>query len=164
MDNLLIKDLALYNANTFVEAFKDKCFNFYDWFCKDSSLKNKAKNLFNKVKKLVLSNGNNAFFNFSGEGTDVFFKNNCPCYGDGRLYDSFSICDGNGDVICWVAPKNPYGYVELSYEGHGFENGTNSLSFNSFNELCNYIMNPKLFDKVPGVHGMNSDVYVFKKA
>ena len=24
------------------EGNNDKCFNFYDWFCKDKSLKNKA--------------------------------------------------------------------------------------------------------------------------
>jgi len=34
----------------------------------------------------------------------VFFKNNCP--GQGKLYDSFSICtnDEANDVVIWCAP------------------------------------------------------------
>ena len=30
---------------------KEGCFNFYDWFCQEKSLKNKALNLMPKVKK-----------------------------------------------------------------------------------------------------------------
>ncbi len=49
------------------------CFNFYDWFCKDTSLQRKSKTLFGQVKR---------FLKFGPEvdilNTYVFFKNNCP--------------------------------------------------------------------------------------
>jgi hypothetical protein len=35
---------------------KMTCFNFYDWFCKDSSLERKANVLFPKVKQFPCSN------------------------------------------------------------------------------------------------------------
>ena len=51
------------------------CYNFYDWFCKDSSLKNKADTLFRAscrfVKKLDIDLDKHY----------VFFKNNCPFNG-----------------------------------------------------------------------------------
>jgi hypothetical protein len=36
----------------------------------------------------------------------VFLKNNCP--GQGKLYDSFSICtyDEKGDVVIWCTPAS----------------------------------------------------------
>ena len=61
----------------FDEAFnKDNCWGFFDWFCKDSSLKNKAKVLFGKVKALARSG------KFDPTKTYVFFKNNCPLVGN----------------------------------------------------------------------------------
>jgi hypothetical protein len=35
------------------EGLENDCFNFYDWFCKDSSLERKANILFPKVKKFI---------------------------------------------------------------------------------------------------------------
>lgn len=159
MDNLLIKDIPSFNASQFAEAFKDKCCNFYDWFCDDKSLEGKSKSLFGKVKKLVKANSKSHIFDFSGDGTYTFFKNNCPCYGDGRLYDSFSICkdDDDGTVICWVAPRNPYGYAELSYDGHGFESDTHSLNFYDFKSLCKFIEDPSRFEKT----NARGNVYVY---
>jgi hypothetical protein len=74
------------------------CFNFYDWFCKDKSLKNKATRLFMLVKRWVKNR------NTDTDKVYVFFKNNCPM--NGPLYDDFRICDiETGDVVWTVIPK-----------------------------------------------------------
>ena len=78
------------------EGSENDCFNFYDWFCKDSSLERKANALFPKVKKFVASTQVDIL------DTYVFFKNNCPVIGP--LYDDFRICDDNG-VLFTVIPK-----------------------------------------------------------
>lgn len=97
------------------------CHDFHDWFCSDASLANRAKNLQNKVIKLL------GKFRDSGQAIDsksvyVFFKNNCP--GSGPLYDSFSICDcKSGDVIYWVTPKSGHnGQAEIFSSATGFSN------------------------------------------
>ena len=73
------------------------CFNFYDWFCKDSSLERKAIALFPKVKRFLKEHPE-----IDTQSTYVFFKNNCP--GSGPLYDDFRICNEN-EVIYTVIPK-----------------------------------------------------------
>jgi hypothetical protein len=78
------------------EGSENDCFNFYDWFCKDSSLERKANALFPKVKKFVAATQVDIL------DTYVFFKNNCPM--NGPLYDDFRICDENG-VLFTVIPK-----------------------------------------------------------
>jgi len=79
------------------EGSENDCFNFYDWFCKDSSLERKAKALFPKVKKFVAAQPE-----IDPSRTYVFFKNNCP--GAGPLYDDFRICNEK-EVIYTVIPK-----------------------------------------------------------
>lgn len=77
----------------------NRCYNFYDWFCKDKALKAKSEKLFRQVRKFV------KVFNIDLNKHYVFFKNNCPMRGP--LYDSFSICDiESGDVVYWVTPKS----------------------------------------------------------
>lgn len=73
----------------------NECCNFCDWFCADSALKNKATNLFKKVKRISISK------KFDLEKTYVFFKNN-----SGRTwYDDFRICDlESKEVIYTVTP------------------------------------------------------------
>jgi hypothetical protein len=72
---------------------------WYDWFCKDSSLKNKTKALAPKVKKISKSPKINI------DTMYVLFKNNCPLYGN--LYDDFRICDlETDDVIFTIIPKH----------------------------------------------------------
>ena len=144
MDNLLITDASTLTSDEFIQEFESKCYNFYDWFCKDSSLKNKAKSLFAKVKKFLKAN---KMFDFAGKKVSVFFKNNCPCYGDNRLYDSMSFTneDDDGVVLCWVSPRNPYGFAELCFPGHGFGPNDEGLYFNSFSDLCKYIADPSHF-------------------
>ena len=78
------------------EGDQNDCFNFYDWFCKDSALERKANILFPKVKKFIQSTQVDIL------DTYVFFKNNCPV--NGPLYDDFRICDENG-VLFTVIPK-----------------------------------------------------------
>ena len=74
------------------------CFNFYDWFCRESSLENKANKLFPRVKTFAEKMGVNL------DTTYCIFKNNCPM--GGQLYDDFRICDREtGHVIWTVVPK-----------------------------------------------------------
>jgi hypothetical protein len=102
-----ITDLVKTN---FVEILEDKneCFGFYDWFCKDSSLKNKAKTLVGRLQTILENNKR-----FNPDTTYVFFKNNCP--GCGGLYDDFRICDiETGKVLYTVTPSDPHEGGEAS--------------------------------------------------
>ena len=75
------------------------CYNFYDWFCKDSSLKAKAHALFPKVKRFLAAHPEINILS-----TYVFFKNNCPMLGS--LYDDFRIVDiESGNVLFTVTPQ-----------------------------------------------------------
>jgi hypothetical protein len=96
-----------YTLRQQIEAFQngnildEKCSYFYDWFCRDQSLKRKACSLMTKVKKFV------KVANIDLDKTYVFFKNNCPF--NGSLYDDFRIYDREtGDVIFTVAPSLGY--------------------------------------------------------
>ena len=74
------------------------CSNFFDWFCRDASLEDKARKLFPRVKTFVEKMGVNL------DTTYCIFKNNCPA--NGSLYDDFRICDREtGHVIWTVIPK-----------------------------------------------------------
>jgi len=65
---------------------------WYDWFCKDESLRKKTQSMGKKVVQLLDSPRINP------DKMYVFFKNNCPVVGP--LYDQFSICDmQTGDVV-----------------------------------------------------------------
>ena len=80
-------------------ALYPNCNDFYDWFCKDSSLEVRANKLKGLAKKLV------DHLDLDKNKVYVFFKNNCPM--SGPLYDSLSICDReSGDVILWATPKS----------------------------------------------------------
>ena len=77
----------------------DTCYNFYDWFCKDSSLRNKSWKLMKQVKTFLKHNPQIDLLEHY-----VFFKNNCP--GRGPLYDDFRICNiETGNVVFTVIPK-----------------------------------------------------------
>ena len=74
------------------------CYNFYDWFCRDTSLKAKANKLFKATKTFVKK------MDINIENTYVFFKNNCPI--SYPLYDDFRICDiKTGKVLWCIAPN-----------------------------------------------------------
>ena len=77
----------------------DECYNFYDWFCKDSSLRNKSWKLMKQVKTFLKHNPQIDLLEHY-----VSFKNNCP--GRGPLYDDFRICNiETGNVVFTVIPK-----------------------------------------------------------
>jgi len=81
------------------DGSQSTCYNFYDWFCKDSSLSGKAWTLFKKVKTFLKHNPD-----INLDSHYVFFKNNCPMYGP--LYDDFRICNRRtSDVVYTVIPK-----------------------------------------------------------
>jgi hypothetical protein len=81
------------------EGSENDCFNFYDWFCKDSSLERKANTLFPKVKRFLKE-----YPEIDILSTYVFFKNNCPMLGP--TYDDFRICDiESGNVLYTVTPS-----------------------------------------------------------
>ena len=79
---------------------EDWAFNFYDWFCKDSALENRAKKLMPAAKRFAKK------MNIDLDTHYVFFKNNCPM--NGPLRDDFRICEKEtGDVYkpaTWRAP------------------------------------------------------------
>jgi len=97
------------NINTFATKFLSGDFDFpdvktqigagwYDWFCRDTSLRGKTQKLGKKVLQLMKSDKIDAEANY------VFFKNNCPMAGS--LYDDFRICcSETGDVIYTVIPS-----------------------------------------------------------
>lgn len=86
---------------------------WYDWFCRDTSLKNKLKKLAPKVKAISRSH------KIDIRQTYVFFKNNCPLRGP--LYDQFSICEiESGDVLYCIIPKS--GHAPFYAEVWGYEN------------------------------------------
>lgn len=97
------------------EGKESWCFNFYDWFCKEQSLKRKADTLFKQVKKFVGANPS-----IDLDKHYVFFKNNCPM--NGPLYDDFRICDiQEGDVQYNVTAKSGHsGQAEVYTRANGF--------------------------------------------
>lgn len=81
------------------EGQENKCYNFYDWFCKDSSLERKSIRLMKQVKRWV------KFRDTDTSSVYVFFKNNCPM--NGPLYDDFRICDRETGHVIWnITPKS----------------------------------------------------------
>ena len=104
------------NVKTWIEEFLEGNFDdedirvqilagWYDWFCKDSSLKNKTKRMGNIIKK-VQAGGK-----IDLENWYIWFKNNCPL--NGPLYDDFRFADiETGEVqftiqidCCWNLRK-----------------------------------------------------------
>ena len=57
---------------------------WFDWFCRDTSLKNKTYKM-GRIIKQIRDGGK-----VDLDNTYVFFKNNCPL--NGPLYDDFRIC------------------------------------------------------------------------
>ena len=113
----LAQQLEALEQNVYLdsEGRESHCYNFYDWFCRDSSLENKAKRLYSNVRTFLKHTPS-----IDTTKVYVFFKNNCPL--GGSLYDSFSICDiETGDVIYWVTAKSGHsGMAEVYFAGNGF--------------------------------------------
>lgn len=89
---------------------------WYDWFCKDESLRGKTYSLAPKVKRLAKSSKINQ------DTMYVWFKNNCPMVGS--LYDDFRFADlETGDVIYTIVPKSGHTVHDNRAEVWGKENG-----------------------------------------
>jgi hypothetical protein len=76
------------DANTQVDA------GWYDWFCRDSSLRNKTIKLAPKIKKLAQSS------KIDIDQCYVWFSNKYPI--DGHLYDTIHISDIITEEILWT--------------------------------------------------------------
>ena len=110
MQTTLLEQIKAYKERKEIIGDYAHCSGFYDWFCKDSSLEAKSKTLMNKVIKLIESGK----VNINTAESYVFFKNNCPM--SGPLYDSFSICTKDGEVILWATPKSGHtGKAEINF-------------------------------------------------
>ena len=87
---------------------------WYDWFCKDSSLRNKTYKMGNIIKQIKDGGKVNR------QSSYVFFKNNCPCVGP--LYDDFRICSlETGDVLLNITigdKRNEYRYTVYGRDGN----------------------------------------------
>ena len=89
---------------------------WYDWFCKDTSLRNKTYKLTPKIKQVAKLLGDEFC-----EKHYLFFKNNCPMNGD--LYDDFRFCSmKDGAVIYTIAPSLGYASVKGLSSVWGAEN------------------------------------------
>ena len=88
---------------------------WYDWFCRETSLKRKGEALLKTLKVIASSN------KFDNDKCYDFFKNNCPSYGN--LYDDFRICDKEtGDVLYCVVPKSGFKRDEGRAQVYGVDN------------------------------------------
>ena len=94
-------------------------FYFFDWFCREYALSDRARKImpkaikFAKRKKVDL------------DKTYVMFKNNCPM--SGSLYDDFRICDlETGDVLWTVIPASGHENIFGQAEVWGTENSFSS--------------------------------------
>ena len=121
---------------------------FFDWFCRDSALHNKAKNIMGKIdfvfKKLSLDETQ----------YKVSLKNNCPFYG--TLYDTFIIDAIDESKRIWISPKLGYSNKELNskcelvvikYEKQGVETKLD-IKFNNWQTFKNNINNGNLVDQI----------------
>lgn len=83
---------------------------WYDWFCRDSSLKNKTKKMGQIVKQLKESG------RVDLNNTYVWFKNNCPL--SGPLYDDFRFADINdSSVIYTIKIDSPWENTRFTVYG-----------------------------------------------
>lgn len=98
-----------YSTNDFIADYEnnsDQFYGFYDWFCSDAALKNKAKEMVPKLRFLVnmgIIDGDNIY---------VWFKNNCPV--NGSLYDDFRIStlDEAEDYLGGFCPRTGHNGIE----------------------------------------------------
>jgi len=111
---------------------------WYDWFCRDTSLRNKTYKLAPKVKKIAHLLGV-GFMN----SHYVFFKNNCPMAG--KLYDDFRFCDlKTGDVIYTIVPAegydNSFGRASVYGKSNDFKE---ALAQGTWADIVEYFKNLK---------------------
>ena len=117
-------------------ATENDCYGFFDWFCRDKSLKNKMLALKGKVAFLVKSGV------IDGDKNYVIFKNNCPF--DGELYDDFRVIDIETDeMICGVAPNVGHKSMKGKCEFWTFDDEGTPVEtlYNSYKEFKTAVKN-----------------------
>lgn len=113
---------------------------WYDWFCKDSSLKNKTKKMGNIIRQIKAGGKVNL------ENWYVWFKNNCPL--NGPLYDDFRLAKlDTGDVqmtiqidCCWNQKK--FSVWGRKSEDGEFEHEKPLFETDSQRELVKWLNSP----------------------
>lgn len=113
------------------DGSESSCYNFYDWFCKDSSLKNKANTLFRASRRFAKK------LDIDLDKHYVFFKNNCPI--SGPLRDDFRICEVETGNVIWTVTPNHKGKCHIWGKENNFSEpvfeGSNLSSFYKEREL-----------------------------
>lgn len=107
---------------------------WYDWFCKDTSLKNKTKKMGNIVKKVKDGGRINLDTSY------VWFKNNCPMVGG--LYDDFRFADiETGNVLYTICIDDDRS--DFKYEVWGRDNDFKGMlaGFDKQKELVDWLNN-----------------------
>jgi hypothetical protein len=112
MKATLRQQIEAFDNKQFID---DKCYYFYDWFCKEKALQGKAKSLMAKAKKFATKT------NIDLDKHYVWFKNNCPM--NGPLYDDFRISNiETGDVVYNVSPLDGHTGMARIYSAEvGFD-------------------------------------------
>ena len=108
---------------------------WYDWFCKDESLRNKTYKM-GKIIVKVEDGGKVDLDNWY-----VWFKNNCPMVGP--LYDDFRFADlKTGDVQFTIVIDDKRG--KWKYEVWGRKNNFNGciIGFNDSRKLVKWLNTP----------------------
>jgi hypothetical protein len=130
----LRKQLEAFDKGIYLDSEGNEswCYNFYDWFCKDSTLQKKSDKLFGMVKKFL-----EVTPQIDQDKYYVFFKNNCPM--DGPLYDDFRICAiEDGGVSYNITGKSGHsGLAEMYVSTMGFNEPY--LTGRNFTELIEKI-------------------------
>lgn len=95
------------SINKFLKSplfYSDEHFNFYDWSCKDSALKNRMMKMVPKLKFLIKEGI------IDGDKVYAWFKNNSPMVGS--TYDDirFSTVDEDDTFVGGVCPKSGHKY------------------------------------------------------
>ena len=116
----------------------DDCFNFFDWFCKDSALENRMLKMIPKLR-FLLKEGI-----ICGDSLYVWFKNNCPMCG--TLYDDmrFSTLSDNEDFRGGICPKTGHNNEKLKcsvWYFAGEERELIQLKFTNWSEFKKEVKN-----------------------
>lgn len=105
---------------------------WWDWFCKDTSLKNKTNKMGNIIKRIKDGGRINLDTSY------VWFKNNCPC--SGPLYDDFRFADiETRDVLYTIVIDDKRS--DYKYEVWGMDNKFSDMliGFDAKEELIDWL-------------------------
>lgn len=114
------------------------CYMFYDWFCKDSSLKKRALSFVPKIKFLLKQN-------IIKPETKIWFKNNAPVYG--VLYDFVGFKTTDGNAIGGICPQLGYN-TDKKCEIWGFGGKDKELERIKFDDWITFKREIKTNEKV----------------